>query len=135
MARKLPGALYTLYKRLVVLRDSKSEDNFFEIEVKEQPEYATSYGFDKLHVLLSVHRDKHSPNIKKYADLLPEKSIPTLKLFFAYSAEYDLVAVTLESKSTFLTEDIFSRLVDEDVGSKMFIEPSNSFKTKLIFRK
>ena len=107
-----------------MLRDSKCEDNFFEIEVKEQPELETKYNFDKLHVLLSAHRDKHSNNLKKYADLLPEKTVPTLKLFFVYSQEYDLVSVTMESKSTFFTEDILSRLVDEDVGTKMFIDPS-----------
>lgn len=128
MSKLLPSPLYNLYKKLANLKETKVDENV-EIELKENAEGAEKLGFFKIQIVFSILKDKQDSTLKKYSELLDEKSFFSgaypLKFFFSYLESYDLVLVSLQSKTVFTTDEILSKVVGDEIGTKLFHDPSN----------
>jgi len=128
LSKSLPTPLYNLYKKLTNLKETKVDENI-EIELKENAEGADKLGFFKIQIVFSILKDKQDVTLKKYSELLDEKSFFSgaypLKFYFSYLESHDLVLVNLQSKTVFTTDEILSKVVDDEIGTKIFNDPKN----------
>jgi len=111
----------------VSLKESKLDESV-EIELKDNTEVAEKFGFYKTQIVFSILKDRVDPSLKKYSEILNEKAFFSgafpLKIIFSFLPNYELVLVNLESKNFFTADEILSKIVEDDSGSKLFNDPS-----------
>lgn len=111
----------------MALKEAKLDENV-EIELKENADAADKLGFFKTQIVFSVMKDRLDHSLKRYMEIVNEKSFFSgaypLKFSFCFLPTFDIVLVSLENKHSFTTDEILSKIVDDDSGKRLFSNPS-----------
>jgi len=109
------------------LKESKLDEGV-EIELKDNTDLAEKFGFYKTQIVFSILKDRSDPSLKRYSEMLNEKALSSgafpLRIFFSFLSSHEIVLVNIESKSFFTADEILSKIVEDDSGTKLFNDPS-----------